>query len=360
MIHRDIKPSNLLVDGRGTIWVADFGLARRLADPSQTQVDSLLGTPRYMSPEQARPGEVDGRADIYSLGATLYELVTLRPPFDGQTAAELVEQIAHREPSRPRRFDPRTPLDLETILLKALAKRPGDRYATAGDLADDLGRFLAHEPVRARRIGPAGRLLRFARRHPSITAVTAAASTIVLTTATVAHIRVVAERDEALSARSDARKAEGNARKAEAKVREALRQTDQALRQADQALRQAESARLAELEKTANLVLLRSAANRRSEGLGLLAVAARLGPDPAMRVRLRDQALAFLTIRDVQERPPIAANHPHGLAFGAAGQRVAALVGETELNVWAVKDGARVDQARLPAVARRPGPPGAG
>ena len=101
IIHRDIKPSNLLVDTRGVIWVADFGLARRLADPSQTQVDSLLGTPRYMSPEQAKTGAIDGRADVYSLGATLYELITLRPPFDGQTAAELIEQIAGR--NRPDR-----------------------------------------------------------------------------------------------------------------------------------------------------------------------------------------------------------------------------------------------------------------
>src|SRR5205085_2136114 len=101
IIHRDVKPSNLLVDARGVVWMADFGLARRLADPSQTQQDSLLGTPRYMSPEQARIGPIDGRSDIYSLGATLYELLTLRPPFEGRTAAELVEQIGGRDPVPP-------------------------------------------------------------------------------------------------------------------------------------------------------------------------------------------------------------------------------------------------------------------
>ena len=159
VIHRDVKPSNLLVDAKGSIWVTDFGLARRLADPGMTHHDSLLGTPRYMSPEQARTGSIDGRTDVYSLGATLYELLALRPPFDGQTAAELLDQIGQDEPLPPR-IDPRIPLDLETIVLKALAKRPGDRYATAAALAEDLTRFLNREPVKARRISPIGRLWR--------------------------------------------------------------------------------------------------------------------------------------------------------------------------------------------------------
>ena len=98
MIHRDVKPSNLLIDSKGNIWVTDFGLARRLADPGLTHHDSLLGTPRYMSPEQARTGSIDGRTDVYSLGATLYELLTLRPPFDGRSAAELIEQIGRANP----------------------------------------------------------------------------------------------------------------------------------------------------------------------------------------------------------------------------------------------------------------------
>ena len=101
VIHRDVKPSNLLIDGKGNIWVTDFGLARRLADPGLTHHDSLLGTPRYMSPEQARTGSIDGRTDVYSLGATLYELLTLRPPFDGRSAAELIEQIGQQEPVSP-------------------------------------------------------------------------------------------------------------------------------------------------------------------------------------------------------------------------------------------------------------------
>ena len=201
MIHRDVKPSNLLIDAKGNIWVTDFGLARRLADPGLTHHDSLLGTPRYMSPEQARTaGNIDGRTDVYSLGATLYELLTLRPPFDGQSAAELIDQIGRDEPVPPRKFDPRVPRDLETIVLKALAKRPTDRYATAAELAEDLARFLNHEPVKARRISPVGRLWRVARRHPGITSVTTAAAATILAIATYAYVSVLDSRARVIKA----------------------------------------------------------------------------------------------------------------------------------------------------------------
>ncbi len=209
VIHRDVKPSNLLIDGQGNIWVTDFGLARRLADPGLTHHDSLLGTPRYMSPEQARTGAIDGRTDVYSLGATLYELLTLRPPFDGRSAAELVDQIGRDEPIPPSTLDPRVPRDLETIVLKALAKRPADRYATATELCEDLARFLNHEPVKARRISAAGRLWRVARRHPGITTVTTVAAATILAIATFAYVRVAAARDRAIGA---GRRTRGRAR----------------------------------------------------------------------------------------------------------------------------------------------------
>ena len=128
--------------------------------------------------------------------------MTLRPPFDGQSAAELIDQIGRDDPVPPRKFEPRVPRDLETIVLKALAKRPADRYATAAELAEDLARFLSHEPVKARRIGPVGRLWRVARRHPQIAAVTTAAAATILAIATYAHMRVLHEvkvKEEALS-----------------------------------------------------------------------------------------------------------------------------------------------------------------
>jgi len=305
VIHRDVKPSNLLVDARGTVWVADFGLARRLADPGQTQVDSLLGTPRYMSPEQARPGPLDGRTDVYGLGATLYELATLRPPHDGQTAAELFEQIGHREVPAPRRLDPRVPRDLETIILKCLATRPADRYAGATELADDLGRFLAHEPVRARRIGPIGRAWRFARRHPSLTAVSTSAAALVLTVAAVAYVRVARERDAAELSREATLVALDKLKAANSATRAAMRK---------------------QLWREASVVRLSSVADRRATGLRLLAEAAAMGPDAEMRANLRDEAVEFLTLRDIRGRPDLPTGPAVGLAYGPEGDRLAVLV----------------------------------
>ncbi len=301
VIHRDVKPSNLLVDARGTVWVADFGLARRLADPSLTQTDSLLGTPRYMSPEQAKTGPIDGRTDIYSLGATLYELLALRPPFDGRTAAELIHQIANREPLSPRRIDPRLPRDLETIVLKAMAKRPSDRYASAQDLADDLSRFLAFEPVQARRIGPLGRAWRFARRHPSLSTVSTLAAVVIVAVASWAHLSVVEQRNEALKAK-DAREA-------------AIRDKDRALDKLKAAIAESEAARRTQFLSEATLIRSSTVADRRKAGLELLAEAARLGPEPPLRVKLRDEAVEFLSVRDIEARDPIATGRTWGLAF---------------------------------------------
>ena len=154
MVHRDVKPGNLLVDGRGELHVADFGLARLGADAGVTGTGDLLGTPRYMSPEQAaaRHNLVDHRSDVYSLGATLYEVLTLEPAVGGDDRAEILRRIGETDPTPPRKLDRLIPRDLETVLLKCLEKDPARRYASAKDLADDLRRFLAHEPVRAKRV----------------------------------------------------------------------------------------------------------------------------------------------------------------------------------------------------------------
>src|SRR5262249_2278277 len=151
--HRDVKPANLMLDGQGKLWVTDFGLARLGDEPGVTVSGDLLGTLRYMSPEQALAKRVaiDHRTDVYSLGATLYELLTLRPAFDGKDRQELLRQIAFEEPPRPRRLDKGIPAELETVVLKAMEKNPADRYATAQDLADDLSGFLEEKRIRARR-----------------------------------------------------------------------------------------------------------------------------------------------------------------------------------------------------------------
>jgi tetratricopeptide (TPR) repeat protein len=172
VVHRDIKPGNLMVDVRGNLWVTDFGLAYIHSDTRLTMSGDLVGTLRYMSPEQALAQRVgiDQRTDIYSLGATLYELLTLKPVFDGHDRQELLRQIAFDEPQAPRRINKAIPGELETIVLKALAKSPAERYSTAQELADDLGRFLRDEPIRARRPSLVQRMRRWARRHRPLVA----------------------------------------------------------------------------------------------------------------------------------------------------------------------------------------------
>ncbi len=311
VVHRDVKPSNLLVDARGTVWVADFGLARRLADPSLTHSDSLLGTPRYMSPEQGRSGPVDGRTDVYSLGATLYELLTLRPPFEGRTTAELIEQISQQEPIPPRRHDARIPRDLETIVLKALSKRPADRYQSAAELAEDLQRFLLHEPVKARRIGPLGRTWRLARRHPAIAAVSTTAAIVVLTVASVAYWRVSQEVVE---------------------TKNALIKAEEANRKANEAIRR-------QLLSQASLTRTSTLLNRRNKGLNLLKQAAGMEPEPPLRTELRDEAIAILALRDVEERKPLPVGAPWGLTFSPVNDHLATLSSAgpdapTMLSLW--------------------------
>jgi serine/threonine protein kinase/Flp pilus assembly protein TadD len=179
IVHRDIKPSNLMLDGRGNLWVTDFGLAHmQHGEASLTATGQALGTPRYMSPEQvmAKRVPIDHRTDVYSLGATLYELLTLRPAFTSEDRHELQRQIAFEEPARLRRIDRGIPAELETIILKAMETRPQNRYATAQEFADDLERWLKHEPIRARRPSLLQRASKWVRRHKPA----AAASTMVL------------------------------------------------------------------------------------------------------------------------------------------------------------------------------------
>ena len=152
ILHRDIKPSNLLVDTRGTVWITDFGLAKAEGSDGPTRTGDIVGTLRYMGPERLE-GRSDPRSDVYALGATLFELLTLEPLFGETNRLRLIDRIIHDPPSPPRRFDRHIPRDLETIVLKALAKEPGQRYADAEAMAEDLRRVVEDRPVLARRIG---------------------------------------------------------------------------------------------------------------------------------------------------------------------------------------------------------------
>jgi serine/threonine protein kinase/Tfp pilus assembly protein PilF len=172
VVHRDVKPANLLLDAAGRLWVTDFGLAQAQSHVRLTQTGDLVGTLRYMSPEQALAKRVviDHRTDVYSLGATLYELLTLRPAYSGNDRQELLRQIAFEEPARLRRLNRAIPAELEIIVLKALEKNPKDRYATAQELADDLERYRRDEPIRGRRPSLMRRAQKWARRHRPLVA----------------------------------------------------------------------------------------------------------------------------------------------------------------------------------------------
>jgi serine/threonine protein kinase/tetratricopeptide (TPR) repeat protein len=170
VVHRDIKPSNLLLDGHNKLWITDFGLARLQDSPGVTGTGDVVGTLRYMSPEQASSQHalVDPRTDIYALGATLYELLTLRPAFPGEDRQAVLQAIINSEPTAPRSLNPEVPLDLETIVLQAMAKIREDRYSSAGQLADDLNRFLEGKPTLARRPTVADRASKWVRRHRTV------------------------------------------------------------------------------------------------------------------------------------------------------------------------------------------------
>ena len=245
VVHRDIKPSNLLLDTAGVVWITDFGLAKA-DDDGLTQTGDILGTLRYMAPERFR-GEGDARADVYGLGLTLYELLTLEPAFDAPDRLRLIEQVKSEEPTRPRLHDPRIPRDLETIVLKAIEKDSKRRYPTADEMGEDLRRFLDDEPILARRTTPPERLARWARRNPGVAALgTVLAAVLVL--ATTASL-IVAGRMSKLADRQEkaagneriARIAEHEARKHEAALRA---DAEAAQRRTADALAEAESQRL--------------------------------------------------------------------------------------------------------------------
>ncbi len=214
IVHRDIKPGNQMLEatsplspgGEGPgvrgwscprLWITDFGLARLPSDAGLTMTGDLLGTLRYMSPEQALAKRVivDHRTDIYSLGVTLYELLTLRPAFDGKDRQEVLRQIAFEEPAKLRRFDKAVPGELETIVLKAMEKDPRDRYATAQEIANDLRRWLESRPIRAKKPGLVQQVRKWGRRHQGV--VIAAAAMLALAVVGVAIGAILVWRENA-------------------------------------------------------------------------------------------------------------------------------------------------------------------
>jgi serine/threonine protein kinase/WD40 repeat protein len=296
VVHRDVKPSNVILDTGGQAWVTDFGLAHLQRQAHLTESGDLVGTLRYMSPEQAlaRRDVLNHRTDIYSLGATLYELLTLRPAVAGDDRQEILRRIAFEEPARPSALDPALPPDLEAIVLKAMAKALGERYGTARELADDLRRFLDDQPVQARRLTRWRRAAKWARRHrrplggAAVTGVLALALAVALLALSNVRFREALARGELQAQQQRAQSAER-----ELTLRLALMRWDEA-RMTRQARRP----------------------GQRYRSLEALAAAARdlrsLGQLEAHRDELRDDALACLTLWDVRpvSRLPVAPLRP--------------------------------------------------
>jgi serine/threonine-protein kinase len=248
VVHRDLKPANVLLTRDGQPKITDFGLAKRLEDDSgQTHSGAILGTPSYMAPEQAegKVREVGALSDVYALGAVLYELLTGRPPFKGASLLDTLEQVRTREPVPPTVLQLKVPGDLETVCLKCLQKDPKKRYPSAGELADDLGRYLRGEPVRARPAGRAERLWRWARRNPKVALLSAGLVLFVVGWAVSATVLK-------LEADANARLAETNEQRARQNEVVAQEQKKLAEENAGRATKNAEEARANEAKALRN------------------------------------------------------------------------------------------------------------
>jgi serine/threonine protein kinase/WD40 repeat protein len=277
ILHRDIKPSNLLLDTNGTLWVTDFGLAKTVDSDDLTRTGDIVGTVRYMAPERFQ-GKADPRNDVYGLGITLYEMLTLQPAFEDTDRARLIERVAREEPPRPRKIDPRIPRDLETIVLKAIAKEPARRYATAEAMAEDLRRFLADRPIHARRTSSLEKAWRWCRRNPvdAVLMGSVAALVLALTIGLSVALLLRKERNEALASLERAETAEQ--------------------RWYEEHNRAIASGHLA----AARASRWSGKVGQRFASLEELAAAAQHQPSLELRLELRNEAIACLTLTDLR------------------------------------------------------------
>jgi len=243
ILHRDIKPSNLLLDTRGTVWVTDFGLAKASDQPNLTHTGDILGTLRYMPPE-AFDGKSGARGDVYSLGLTLYELLAFRPAFGEKDRGRLVHQVTTEDAERLGKLNPEVPRDLETIVHKAIEREPSHRYATAGELAADLQRYLDDEPIQARRTTLAEQLVRWSRRNPGMAALIGTLAAVLIAVAATALVvagsmsRLAGEQSRAARDAEIARRHEADQRTL---AEEAQRRAEASAKEADAQRQRAEA-----------------------------------------------------------------------------------------------------------------------
>jgi eukaryotic-like serine/threonine-protein kinase len=287
VLHRDIKPSNLLLDVTGRVWVTDFGLAKVEGSEGPTRTGDIVGTIRYMPPERF-DGWSDRRSDVYSLGATLYEMLTLRPLFGTAAQSELIEKVLHDSPEAPRQLDPKIPRDLETIVLKAIAKEPGDRYATAQALGEDLERFLEDRPILARRSTTLEQCWRWCRRNPGLAGANITAALLTLVLAIGSTISAWTYRHQRNDLQFEQSRTEASLHRAERAEAHARLELGKSL-----------LAEGAALQRTGLI-------GQRFDSLDRLAEAAReLGNDPEGRAHLpelRDHAIAAMGLTDLRVR----------------------------------------------------------
>jgi WD40 repeat protein/serine/threonine protein kinase len=246
ILHRDLKPHNVLMDAKNQPWVTDFGLAKRIEGQSDlTGTGQVLGTPSYMPPEQASAdaAAVGPTSDVYSLGAILYELVTARPPFKAQTPLDTLLQVLVEEPVAPHSLNGSVPADLETIILKCLEKDPRRRYQSAQGLVEELGRYLAGEPIQARPIGPWERAWRWCRRKPTLAALYGTAATLMLILGIGGTMVAVQQSRNARQETSLRQQADGATKKARQNLQVAEGERKRANREATAARDSAEEAR---------------------------------------------------------------------------------------------------------------------
>jgi tRNA A-37 threonylcarbamoyl transferase component Bud32 len=321
VIHRDLKPANVLLLEDGTPKITDFGLAKKLDEVGQTQSGVIMGTPSYMAPEQAggKSKQIGPAADVYALGAILYECLTGRPPFKAATPLDTILQVLSDEPVPPSQLQSKTPKDLETICLKCLHKEAGKRYVTAKALAEDLGRFLRGEPIAARPVGRLERGWRWCRRNPALAGALAAVLLVFATGATVSTVLAILagqRAEEATRARGEAQMEAQKAKDNESAVVEVLHLLPQTLSPVADRMKPKEAAEAAYLlSKAMTKTTNPSALQQLAEALS--AVAARLGPKEAAAAC--DQAAATLSRAMSETRDPSALEYlARGLSAVAA------------------------------------------